>query len=238
LPFASSSTKHTNEGNSASKEEASAPPHPRASLLGLPTELRLMIYHFAKESEVQHHLRRKWTKDYWPPPLSRLPLRGLARSCKLPAQEIRNHRQSLLPGERHAIIRILVRSDRFEDDDHNFYLSHASCPAKDLTILRLEYTVLVSAHYWTHHFPQFQDFGWILLEPSISNGLPDVLDVQVFLHFRQDESCPPDEDIYAEEVEDTCRLVERSCQARCILPKVQRLMGLTVEPWRPLSTAD
>lgn len=57
---------------------------------------------------------------------------------------------------------ILVRSN---DHDHDYYLSHASYTAKDLTILRLEYTVMIADYYWTDFFPEFQDFTWRLLEP-------------------------------------------------------------------------
>jgi hypothetical protein len=162
-------------------------------------------------------------------------LRDLARSCKLLAQEIRDHRQSLPASERHATIRMLVRS---HDRDHDYYLSHASCPARDLTVLRLESTVLIADCYSTEHFPEFHGFKWRLLDPSILDGLPDALDLQVFLHFKPDESSPPDIEKYAVGVANTCRLVERSPYTRYVLPKVQRLMSYTVEPWKPLSTAS
>lgn len=130
---------------------------------------------------------------------------------------------------------MLVRS---HDRDHDYYLSHASCPAKDLTVLRLEYTVLIADCYSTHHFPQFCGFEWRLLDLSVLDGLPDALDLQVFLHFKPDESSPPDENTYAKDVESTCRLVVCSPYTRYVLPKVQRLMGFTVEPLEPLSTVD
>jgi hypothetical protein len=162
-------------------------------------------------------------------------LRDLARSCKLFAQEIRDHRQSLPASERHATIRMLVRS---HDRDHDYYLSHASCPAKDLTVLRLEYTVLIADCYSTHHFPQFCGFKWRLLDLSVLDGLPDALDLQVFLHFKPDESSPPDGDKYVVEVVNTCLLVERSPYARYVLPKVQRLMRYIVDAWKPLSSTS
>lgn len=162
-----------------------------------------MIYDLVKDSEIQHRLPRAYGPRHPAQSPIRLPLRDLARSCKLLAQEIRDHRQSLPPHERHATIRILVRSD---DHDHDYYLSHASCPAQDITILKLEYTVSLAAYYWTDHFPEFLDFTWRLLEPSIQDGLPDALDLRVFLHFKQDENCPPDERTYLEEVENTYQL--------------------------------
>lgn len=159
---------------SASNKEVPAPPYHRASLLGLPTELRLMIYDIIKDSNIHHYLPHDFRHLPQPPP--RLPLRDLARSCKL-AREIRDHRQSLPANERHATISILVRSD---NHNHDFYLSHAACPAKDLTILKLRYTALLSDYYWTDDFPTFRQFTHWLLEPSIPDGLPDALDVQVF----------------------------------------------------------
>jgi hypothetical protein len=113
------------------------------------------------------------------------------------------------------------------------HLSHASCPAKDLTVLRLEYTVLIADHYSTDHFPEFYGFKWRLLDPSVLEGLLDALDLQVFSHFRSDENSPPDRDKYAVEAVNTCLLVERSPHTRYVLPKVQRLMYFTVEPLEP-----
>jgi hypothetical protein len=189
-----------------------------------------MIYDIVRDFEISHLLARNLESRQPRPPPS-LPLCDLARSCKLIAQEIRDHRQSLLPSERHATMRILVRS---ETHDHDYYLSHAACPAKDLTILRLEYTVMIADYYWTDFFPIFREFQGRLLDPSIPDGLPDALDLQVFLHFRQDEGSPPEEAAYLRKVEDTCRLIESLSQSGCDLPKVQRLMGFTVEPWKPL----
>lgn len=150
-----------------------------------------------------------------------------ARSCKLLAQEIRDHRHSLPASERSATIRILVRSN---DHNQDYALTHAVCPAKDLTILRLDYTVLLSDFYCTELFPQFQCFTWGSLEPVMPDCLPNALDLQIFLRFKQDESNPPDEKTYLERVKLTCQMVQDSHQARYILPKVQRLVGFTFEP--------
>lgn len=192
-----------------------------------------MIYDIIKDSNIHHYLPHDFRHLPQPPP--RLPLRDLARSCKLLAREIRDHRQSLPANERHATISILVRSD---NHNHDFYLSHAACPAKDLTILKLRYTVLLSDYYWADDFPTFQQFTHWLLEPSIPDGLPDALDVQVFLHFRQDESSPPDEEEYIREAENTCRSVGHPYGAQSILPKVERLVGFTIEPWKQLPTTN
>lgn len=190
-----------------------------------------MIYDIIKDSDIHHYLPHKYESRHSPQPSPRLPLRDLARSCKLLAREIRDHRQSLPAKDRHATISILVRSG---NHDHDYYLSHAACPAKDLSILKLDYTVLLADYYWTDFFPEFREFKWRLLEPSIPDGLPDALDLQVSLHFRQDENSPPEEENYIKEAENTCELIEHSHQARYILPKVQRLMGFTIEPWKPL----
>jgi hypothetical protein len=77
-----------------------------------------------------------------------------------------------------------------------------------------------------------------LLDLSVLDGLPDALDLQVFLHFKPDESSPPDGDKYVVEVVNTCLLVERSPYARYVLPKVQRLMRYIVDAWKPLSSTS
>jgi hypothetical protein len=152
-------------GNSASKNKA-----PRASLLGLPTELRLMIYDIIKDSEIHHHLPSWRRYRSLSSPIPRLPLCDLARSCKLLAQEIRDHSQSLPATERYVTIHIQVDADEHK---HDYSLAHVIRPAKDLTALRIVFSTSVSHLYWADDFPNSMiSHGDCCIPTSFTISLP------------------------------------------------------------------
>lgn len=167
-------------------------------------------------------------------PEPRLPLRDLARSCKLLAQEIRDHSQSLSATERYATIHIKVDAD---ENKHDYSLAHVICPAKDLTALRIVYNISISSLYWADNFPQFHDLVWRLLDPDILYDLPTALDVQVFCHMRPDTREPPLESLYNSEMNWTREVLAHYPDASRIAPKVLRLMEFTLKPWKSLPTA-
>lgn len=193
-----------------------------------------MIYDMVKDSEISQHLPNRCQERSVSSSGPRLPLRDLARSCKLLAQEIRDHSNSLPANERYATIRIQVEAD---ENKHDYSLAHVICPAKDPTALRLVYNVCVSHYYWADDFPQFHDLAWRLLDSDVIDDLPHALEVQVFCHIRQDESAPPFEDSYNGEVDWTRGVLEHCPEASSISPKVLRLVELTFEPWKTSLTA-
>jgi hypothetical protein len=157
-----------------------------------------MIYDIVKDCEIRHHLPSRCQERSLSRPGPRLPLRDLARSCKLLAQEIRDHSQSLPATERYATIHIKVEAD---ENKHDYSLAHVICPAKDLTALRIVYNVSVSYLYWADDFPQFHDLAWRLRDPDVLYDLPTALDVQVFSHMRPDTRELPYEGMYNSEVD-------------------------------------
>jgi hypothetical protein len=126
---------------------------PRASLLGLPVEIRLGIYDIIKDFDVGYLVNPMPSKTNSP----RLPLRDLAISCRLLAQEILAHRNALPDSERYATIDLT---------NYTMTLSHAPCRATDLNTLKLVYDFSVidgSTHPWIdwgflHHIASFALF--------------------------------------------------------------------------------
>jgi len=236
-------------GNVSSKTEAQtqtlAPPSPppRASLLGLPPELRLMVYDIVKDFDLQHHLTIRSERLLSPHLPPRLPLRDLAKSCKLIAQEIRHHRHCLPTSERYAVILSQISREGFE-----LRLTRAPCPAKEVTTLRFMYDFAVSTRPVGDlspgiiTVPVFDPFGNNTIHiPSITDGLPATLTVQVFCHMRLDSSHPPSKVLYEGLVRSTRDFLNAfyvSRSARSSKAPVLRLVDFTVDVWKPLAIAD
>ena len=186
----------------ASNNEIPALFHPQASLLSLATELRLMIYDIAKDCDIQCNLDRVLQPHPYHPP--RLPLRDLARSCKLLAREIRDHRHSLPASERYATFSI-----RIHRQDYDFRLTHASCPAKDLKVLNIFYDIFIpNSKEGLNISDAFKAAQWILIQFPSYYRLPAAEDVRVFCQVRMDRREPPSYKMCRYNLEVTRRILE------------------------------
>lgn len=209
---------------------------PRASFLGLPTELRFMIYDVVKDTLIHQPLLLETCFESVPPPRLpgprnlHLPLRDLARSCKLFAQEIRDHRKALPASERCATL--LIQAD---EDNCDFMLTHAPCPAKDLKILKLVYNFSICFGPLQDVVPMFNDFSWTVRGHRLNRCLPAALEVQVYFHVKQWRvEDLLDEGTYNEAAEWIRDFMDDPTWYGEKTPQKQRLMEFTVEPWRPL----
>lgn len=176
-------------------------PYPRASLLGLPTELRFMIYDIVKDSDISHQIPIEWGRP--PHPSPRLPLGGLARSCKFLAHDVLDHRSSLSANEGHAAT-ITIRVG--PDGNHDAWLSHESCPARDLKVLNIVCDIPISSrrHYGSCAATAYRVINLnLMVFPAFYQLLrPAELEVQVFCQVWVDRSDLPSEEQYLREVED------------------------------------
>jgi hypothetical protein len=97
---------------------------PGASFLSLPTELRFQIYDIVKDFDLSHYIDIGADKP-WRYPVLRLPLRDLARTCKLVAEEVRyHHRLSIQNKERYTKVilynkRTISRPPRRRREGHD-----------------------------------------------------------------------------------------------------------------------
>jgi hypothetical protein len=187
---------------------------PRASLLGLPVEIRLGIYDIIKDFDVGYLVNPMPFKTNSP----RLPLRDLAISFRLLAQEIRAHRNALPDSERYATIDLT---------NYTMTLSHAPCRATDLNTLKLVYDFSVidgSTDPWI-------DWGFLHHIAFIRT----VLDLQIFFHARKDaKRPPPSKKKYERRVRRLRALFEpsRIRFPACVGSRVVRLMEFSYEPWK------
>ncbi|KAM0701834.1 hypothetical protein Q7P35_010743 [Cladosporium inversicolor] len=203
------SGKHTKMGSSASKNDIPDLAHPQASFLGLPVELRFMIYDTVKDSDLQCHLSMQRSR-YLPDSPPRLPLQNLARSCQLLAREIRDHRHSLPASDRYATISIQVNRQ-----GHDVWLSHASCPAKDLAVFNLVYDISISSHRsGTQPEMVFDEMELHLVRFPAFYRLPAATLVHAFCQVRLDRSDPSTEEQYYMHVEEIRQGLEHAHKAK------------------------
>ena len=192
---------------SASDKEVPALPYPRASLLGLPPELRYMIYDIVKDFDISHQLNNVWGQWQATYPLPRLPLRDLARSCKLLAQDIRDHRHCLPANERYATIYTRLCSG----GSYDAWLSRASCPARELEVLNLVCNIPVSSgHSRAHSESVLYMINMHPLVFPVFHRLrcPVAVCVHVFCQVWVDRSDPPSEEEYNRAVEDISKVID------------------------------
>lgn len=114
---------------------------PKASLLGLPRELRLQIYEYVLEFALDYNTSDFWRRHLGGPTLSsfRLPIAKLAMSCSSIAYEVRALICSLPDKDRFAIATLSVGPD----GQGPMYLRRAPCPVADLKVFNIEVDVEV-----------------------------------------------------------------------------------------------
>lgn len=112
---------------------------PKASLLGLPRELRLQIYEIVLEFPLKYDTRDFWRQRSGFSTTSNLslPLANLAMSCSSIAYETRALICSLPANDRFATAAISV--DHY--DVGPMYLQRAPCPVIDLKVIEVEAVV-------------------------------------------------------------------------------------------------
>jgi hypothetical protein len=203
---------------------------PRASLLGMPVEIRRAIYDVLKNFDFQHPIDRM--KRHQDPP-GALPLSGLARSCKFLALEIRSHQDSLPDSERYATIRI-------DNSMTTMFLTHAPCPSADLKAVKIVFDLRITNGFYFGS----PELGWLTHIGFFRKFLTGFLDVQVFFHAEQDAEDPPqNSQVYEDEIRRIREKLERylnlppqeECPA-CIVGRVVRLMEFSYEPWKCVSS--
>lgn len=124
------------------------PSSSHATLLGLPPELRFMIYdmvadfdicHPAFDHEMYPSKVLRWDAFLLPQPRRstpiRLPIARLAMTCKLLATEVRRHSHSLLASQRFAVVRVTSSLEAKSPDLLHFH--RAPCPIDDLAAVKV-----------------------------------------------------------------------------------------------------
>lgn len=168
-----------------------------------------MIYDIIKDSDLQCHLALQRSR-YLPDSPPRLPLQNLARSCKLLAREIRDHRHSLPVSDRYATISIQVNHQ-----GHDVWLSYASCPAKDLAVFNLVYDISISSRpLETCAEMPFDEMELHLVRFPAFYRLPAATLVHAFCQVRVDRSDPPTEEQYYMNVEAIRQELEHAHKAK------------------------
>lgn len=223
-------TQRTEKENVASKSQIATPAPPCVGLLGLPPELRLMIYDSVMNTDIQHHLPRlnyKYSSRQSPP---RLPLRDLARVCKLLAREIRGHLHSLPTSERYASISI-----RADSKGRTAYLFRAPCPAEELLAVRFVYEIFStkSLRLRFNLSTDIEEYERRVLFESTVHDFLTTVELQVFCHIKPDETDPPDEDRYNDDVDHNRSTLKSWCESGFYAPNEPHLKGSTVDSWKP-----
>lgn len=126
---------------------------PKASLLGLPCELRFQICEIVLQFDVNNDAETKKCPNHSTPLKIKLklPIRSLAMSCRSVADEVRAVTRSLHSSERFSIVTMAM-----SDWDYGaFYVRRAPCPIMDLKALKIEVI---------HQTKSFSYFDRIMME--------------------------------------------------------------------------
>lgn len=126
----------------------------RASLLGLPPELRLKIYDILIESDIFQPVfepKSAPTGQSLIKPV-RLPVASLAMSCSLISSEIHGHMHALPSSERFAVVKAYTEG-WFTTAD--FFFRRAPCSIFDLTTLKVSLEIKPAIHLPRSHSAGF-----------------------------------------------------------------------------------
>jgi hypothetical protein len=164
----------------------------RASFLDLPPEIRFQIYDIVKDFNLAYRLE---LDDPCQSLKLRLHFPGLARYCRIVAEEIRYHRSHLPRKERYATVVV-----RYVDGES--FLTHAPYPIADLKKLNIVYDVscstFVESKYRNSGAGRFLS---TVMDDLFSHGrFATIMRVRVFAHVRKDGRKPLDDWAYESSV--------------------------------------
>lgn len=125
---------------------------PKASLLGLPPELRLQMYDILIASETRHRISGRWERNVDEHLQFLLPTAHLALTCSHIANELSLHGGSLPVIERFAVLTV---HDIMDKESKHSYISRAPCRLVDLTVLKIEVNLMVNQRRASQFWPQF-----------------------------------------------------------------------------------
>lgn len=120
----------------------------KTGFLSLPPEIRLMIYGFALDQNMDQKVRaisfpiwENYVRCKRTPRTLQLSLGNLANTCKILAREVRDFRAKLKPEQRCAAIEYSRRTTSLGDSLHIGYLHRAPCPIADMTDLEITFSI-------------------------------------------------------------------------------------------------